>query len=340
MRPLRQWTGVGGVKLLGSCAGPPHLSGEPLQDVAPADLRCRSRAETLKGELEKADESPGSLLPADKPKQKATCPVNCDCDVSGRGHTKVPRGFATKLQLLDLRSNRFHNLPAGSFPGTSQVVSLHLELCKIHAIEGGAFRGMKNLFYLYLSDNDLTSLEAGAFAGAPRLTYLHLEGNRLVKFPGPGEWSVKSTLSLLPSLFALHLERNAISKLEPTGLLASVAPDLRELYLTNNTITAIAEGALDSAFLGTLHLDSNRLTEMPTHALSEAPNLEEINLSRNSIGWVGPNAFKPISQSLKRLYMDQMGMKKVREVFLNPKCWHCVYLNRSVHLSLSFTLNL
>lgn len=147
-------------------------------------------------------------------------------------------------------------------------------------------------------------------------------------------------LSLLPSLFALHLERNAISKLEPTGLLASVAPDLRELYLTNNTITAIAEGALDSAFLGTLHLDSNRLTEMPTHALSEAPNLEEINLSRNSIGWVGPNAFKPISQSLKRLYMDQMGMKKVREVFLNPKCWHCVYLNRSVHLSLSFTLNL
>lgn len=82
MRPLRQWTGVGGVKLLGSCAGPPHLSGEPLQDVAPADLRCRSRAETLKGELEKADESPGSLLPADKPKQKATCPVNCDCDVS------------------------------------------------------------------------------------------------------------------------------------------------------------------------------------------------------------------------------------------------------------------
>ncbi|KAL6103306.1 chadl [Pungitius sinensis] len=311
MRSLREWAGVGGVKLLGSCAGPSHLSGEPLQAVAPPDLRCRGRAEALKDEFEKADESPGSVLPTGEPKQKVKCPVNCDCDIESkhatcesRGHTKVPRGFAHKLQLLDLRRNHFLNLPADSFPGTSQVVSLHLEFCKIHGIEGGAFRGMKSLFYLYLSDNDLTSLEPGTFAGAPQLTYLHLEGNRLVKFPGPA-------LALLPSLFVLHLERNAISKLEPSGLLSSVAPDLRELYLTNNTINTIAEGALDSAFLGTLHLDSNRLTEMPTHALSKAPNLEEINLSRNSIRWVGPNAFKLMSPSLKRLYMDQMGMRKM-----------------------------
>jgi len=121
-------------------------------------------------------------------------------------------------------------------------------------------------------------------------------------------------LALLPSLFVLHLERNAISKLEPAGLL-SVSPNLRELFLSNNTITAIAKGALDSAFLGTLHLDSNQLSEIPTHALSKAPNLEEINLSQNSIRWVGPNAFKPVSQSLKRLYMDQMGMEKVRDLF-------------------------
>ncbi|XP_068434439.1 chondroadherin-like protein [Clinocottus analis] len=310
MRPLRVWAGKGGVKLLGACAGPPNLSDEPLQDVVPLDLRCRSRGETLEDEFEKEDETTGSPLPTDKPKQKVKCPVNCGCDIEsqhatceGRGHTKVPRGFSTKTQLLDLRSNHFHHLPANSFPGTSQVVSLHLELCKVHEIEGGAFLGMKNLFYLYLSDNDLTSLDPRAFAGAPKLTYLHLEGNRLVQFPG-------SALALLPSLFVLHLEQNAISKLEPTGLL-SVTPNLRELYLTNNTITATAKGALDSAFLGTLHLDSNQLTEIPTHALSKAPNLEEINLSQNSIRWVGPNAFKPIAQSLKRLYMDQMGMEKM-----------------------------
>lgn len=124
-------------------------------------------------------------------------------------------------------------------------------------------------------------------------------------------------LGRLPSLLVLHLERNAVSKLEPMGLLSSVTPKLRELYLTNNTISAIAKGALDSAFLGKLHLDSNQLTSMPTDALSNTPNLEELNLSQNSIHWVGPNAFQPVSQSLKRLYMDRMNIEKVRKNILN-----------------------
>lgn len=110
----------------------------------------------------------------------------------------------------------------------------------------------------------------------------------------------------------LHLERNVISKLEPAGLTSSVTPKLRELYLTNNTLTAITKGALDFAFLGILHLDSNQLTEVPTQALSDVPNLEELNLSHNLIRLVEPRAFQPVSQQLKRLYMEHAGMEKVK----------------------------
>lgn len=113
----------------------------------------------------------------------------------------------------------------------------------------------------------------------------------------------------------LHLERNTISKIEPAGLLSSVSPNLRELYLTNNTIASVARGALNSAFLGILHLDSNQLTEVPTHSLSGVPNLEELSLSHNSVNRVGPKAFQPISQSLKRLYLDQMGLQKVQGTY-------------------------
>lgn len=120
---------------------------------------------------------------------------------------------------------------------------------------------------------------------------------------------------LLPNLFVLHLEQNAISKLEPTGLLSSKTPHLKELYLTNNSIASIAKGALDSAFLATLHLDSNQLTEIPTHALTVAPNLEELSLSKNLIPFLGPKAFLPVSKSLKRLYMDHMGIEKVWGMF-------------------------
>lgn len=86
----------------------------------------------------------------------------------------------------------FHHLPANSFPGTGQVVSLHLQLCKIHRIGGGAFQGMKNLVYLYLSVNDLKVLDPRAFAGVPELTYLHLDGNQLSQFPGSDQQSVRS----------------------------------------------------------------------------------------------------------------------------------------------------
>lgn len=88
MRPLRVWAKVGGAKLLGACSGPPHLSDEPLQTLAVLDLRCRSRGEALKEELEEDEESVGSsshtAKPTTKPKQKVKCPANCNCDVRNK----------------------------------------------------------------------------------------------------------------------------------------------------------------------------------------------------------------------------------------------------------------
>ncbi|MED6254712.1 hypothetical protein ATANTOWER_032030 [Ataeniobius toweri] len=310
MRPLKDWATIGGVRLLGACAGPPHFSDEPLQAVTSLDLRCRNNDEEDEEEEEEQKNNENTTATS-KPKQTVKCPLNCECDTEAhhatcesRGYNKVPRGFSPRTQLLDLRGNHFHFIPSSSFPGTGQVVSLHMEFCKIHEIEGGAFQGMRNLLYLYLSDNDLMSLDPKTFAGVPQLTYLHLEGNRLTQFPG-------AALSLVPNLFVLHLERNAISKLEPAGLLSSAAPKLMELYLSNNTISVIAKGALSFALIKTFHLDSNQLTEVPADALTDVPHLEELNLSQNSVRWVGARTFQDISQSLQRLYMDQMGIEKM-----------------------------
>lgn len=186
--------------------------------------------------------------------------------------------------------------------------------------------------YLYLSDNDLTSLEPEALAGLPKLVYLHLEGNRLAQFPGAGRIKVpkitivsmqrakvklmftfpSAALSLVPNLSVLHLERNAISRLEPAGLLCSAAPSLMKLYLRSNAIGGIAKGALNSANIETLHLDSNRLTRVPSDALTDMPNLTELNLSQNPVQWLGPETFQEMSHSLQRLYMNQMGMEEVK----------------------------
>lgn len=109
MQSLRQWARVGAVKLLGACSGPPHLSDEPLQAVAPLDLRCRSS-----GESPMVEEEEGRVPPTvtAKPKQKTKCPANCQCDVSWRrktllGHFYTFPQFTSSISCsLDNRSRK------------------------------------------------------------------------------------------------------------------------------------------------------------------------------------------------------------------------------------------
>ncbi|XP_054913552.1 chondroadherin-like b isoform X2 [Poeciliopsis prolifica] len=310
LRPLREWAIYRKVKLLGSCGGPAHLSGESLEAVYPKELRCQSQEAMLKAEFEEATRI--TPPPTQEPENKIKCPANCVCEAEthhssceNRGHTKVPRGFSPETRLLDMRGNNFHYIPSNSFPGVAQVVSLHLQRCKIVDVEDGAFSGMKGLIYLYLSENNLTSLSPEAFKGLPQLTYLHLEKNRFADFP-------KGAFKLVPSLLALHLENNSITRLE-AGILTG-ALGLRALYLTGNKIGNISPRALDQASgLENLHLGGNKLKEVPTEALSKARNVKDLRLSGNLIRWVGPNAFKPLQGSLKELYLDKMGLEKMSE---------------------------
>ncbi|XP_067344717.1 chondroadherin-like b [Channa argus] len=310
LRPLREWAIGRKVKLLGTCGGPAHLSGENLEAVHPAELRCQSQEAMLKAEFEEATRI--MPLPTEEPENKVKCPTNCVCEAEthhssceNRGHSKVPRGFPPNTRLLDLRGNNFHYIPSNSFPGVAQVVSLHLQRCKIVEVEDGAFSGMKGLIYLYLSENELTSLSPNAFKGLPQLTYLHVDKNRFTSFP-------KGAFKLVPSLLALHLENNAITKLEPGSLIG--AEGLRALYLTANAIEWVSPRALDKASdLDTLHLGGNKLKAVPTEALTKAGSLRELRLSGNSIRWVGPNAFQPLARSLKELYLDNMGLEKMSQ---------------------------
>lgn len=81
--------------------------------------------------------------------------------------------------------------------------------------------------------------------------------------------------------------------------------------------------ALDQANdLDTLHLGGNKLKEVPTEALSKAPNLGELRLSGNPIRWIGPNAFQPLTRSLKDLYLDKMGLEKVSVLCLDVRTCH------------------
>lgn len=78
---LREWALSSKVKLLGSCGGPAHFSGERLEAIHPRDLRCQSQEAMLKAEFEEANRA--RPLPTEEPENKVKCPASCVCEVSG-----------------------------------------------------------------------------------------------------------------------------------------------------------------------------------------------------------------------------------------------------------------
>lgn len=97
LRPLREWAQAGHVTLLGVCAGPPHLSDEPVGALQPADMRCRGREGLAKEEEEEEEAEAQLLAPPPKPLKRAGCPDNCECEVS-------------QSDLQGGRSNEFVNM--------------------------------------------------------------------------------------------------------------------------------------------------------------------------------------------------------------------------------------
>lgn len=76
----REWAIRSKVKLMGTCGGPAHLSGENLEAVYPSELRCQSQEAMLKAEFEEASRI--TPPPTEEPANNVKCPANCVCEVS------------------------------------------------------------------------------------------------------------------------------------------------------------------------------------------------------------------------------------------------------------------
>ena len=85
------------MKLLGACAGPPHLSGGPLGELGPQDLRCRSQQEMLKEEFEEQEERRVGVVTTATPVQRGPCPDGCDCRVGDGGTLTSPHLTSSHL---------------------------------------------------------------------------------------------------------------------------------------------------------------------------------------------------------------------------------------------------
>uniref|UniRef100_A0A2K5IZK4 Ig-like domain-containing protein n=1 Tax=Colobus angolensis palliatus TaxID=336983 RepID=A0A2K5IZK4_COLAP len=125
---------------------------------------------------------------------------------------------------------------------------------------------------------------------------------------------------------ALNLSYNKLAEIDPAGF--EDLPDLQEVYLNNNELTAIpspgaassrvislflqhnkirsVEGSQLKAYLSleVLDLSSNNITEVRNTCFPHGPPIKELNLAGNRIGILELGAFDGLSQSLLTLRLS------------------------------------
>ncbi|GLV33689.1 Peroxidasin [Carabus blaptoides fortunei] len=139
---------------------------------------------------------------------------------------KIPK-INNQSAILDLRFNRIHEIPPGTFKGLKHLNTLLLNNNQLTALKDGAFAGLTNLRYLYLYKNHISYLDPNVFQGLPKLEQLYLHFNEIREFDA-------RTFSNLPSLDRLFLHNNRLQRVQPgtfTGM-----PKLRRLRLDSNAL--------------------------------------------------------------------------------------------------------
>ncbi|XP_066208024.1 leucine-rich repeats and immunoglobulin-like domains protein 1 [Saccopteryx leptura] len=126
---------------------------------------------------------------------------------------------------------------------------------------------------------------------------------------------------------SLNLSYNKLSEIEPAGF--EDLPNLQEVYLNNNELTAVpslgaasshvtslflqhnkihsVEGTQLKAYLSleVLDLSWNNITEMRSTCFSHGPPIKELNLASNRIGTLESGAFDGLSRSLLTLRLSR-----------------------------------
>ena len=219
------------------------------------------------------------------------------------------------LKMLNLANNKLSTLPPELFADTKDLHQLHLQNNSINVLAPGLLGDLSQLVALDLSSNELTSewVNANTFTGLLRLIVLNLSHNRINKLDS-------AVFRDLYALQILRLEDNAITSI-PENTFASLY-NLHTLILSDNKLTTIhsytfnglyvlsllslenndietihAEALKNSSSLQDLHLNGNKLYEVPA-ALKDVPTLKTLDLGDNHIASVDNTTFA----SLQHVY--------------------------------------
>jgi Leucine-rich repeat (LRR) protein len=239
--------------------------------------------------------------------------------------------YTVRLRIICADMFYFHSsLTPGSLHTLTDLKELSVEYCKIANLTTGTFRGLRQLRNLTmrthntdwspvsleiysgvfteelgllerldLSVNNIWTLPEAAFCPLHSLQFLNLTRNRLrdVENFRFGGGSTGNTQRCGTTLKTLDLSNNSIDSLPAAAF--SKLSRLQKLYLQSNSITFIADHALDGlTSLVSLNLADNKLVNLPPELFADTREIKELHLQNNSINVLAPGFFNGLSQLL------------------------------------------
>ena len=241
-----------------------------------------------------------------------------DLDLSFNQLNRLPTWTVTRwqnLEVLDLGSNKFTNVPAQVFL-LKRLRRLSLRMNPITSL-AGPWQQMTGLNRL-----DAASLKVSEcpknLGLLKNLTHLDLSGNRLETVP--------DGLGNLKSMITLSLAENQLTSI-PAGLGGCRA--LSRLNLRENNIQDLPPQLAQLSKLAILDLSGNELESLPDE-LTHLQNLRELNLVGNPLKQLPANL--PRMKSLRILFLDERSMSIARFIQLQDKMpWVQLVLLRNRH---------
>uniref|UniRef100_A0A8C1ZWA3 Leucine-rich repeats and immunoglobulin-like domains 2 n=1 Tax=Cyprinus carpio TaxID=7962 RepID=A0A8C1ZWA3_CYPCA len=214
----------------------------------------------------------------------------------------------SQLQVLELRRNRIRVIESLIFKELKALKSLKMQRNGITKLMDGALFGLENMEELELEYNNLTELNKGWLYGLHMLRILQVNQNNIGLIRADA-WEFSLTLtdlsfnhlsrledwvfSGLSLLQSLNLGDNQISHLGE-GVFSSLV-NIRTLDIRNNEISLAIED-LVGMFVGlkrlnSLVLQNNKIRTITKRAFEGLLELEHLDLSKNGIMSIHPEAF-------------------------------------------------
>ncbi|XP_031828498.1 leucine-rich repeat and fibronectin type-III domain-containing protein hattifattener [Nomia melanderi] len=222
--------------------------------------------------------------------------VQCDI-VDYEQLVSAMQRYASKstVDLFYINNSTIGTLKNGSF-AAFKVNNMQLSSCQIKTIEPEAFEGQENsLKSLNLKNNNISEIPSNTLKALRNLTVLDLSMNKITM--------VNDNAFVGLKLVTLKLSDNEVT-LAP-GAFRTLERSLKNLNLKGTRQKKVPEALRGLKTLAFLDLSQNSIRELPgsagTKAFEGLESLTGLNLERNLIQNIGPDAFFGIKHTLSSL---------------------------------------